>query len=558
MSSIWLRWNESNNVPTDTISSSLRLEQVLVSITVPQIIGLIIGSVFFLLILSPEKPTISGAPVHGRRWRWEPTLWLQSRFTFGSREIVAGGYAKFVQYKDRPFVAKRYDVNLTVLPHRYLEELRLVPESKLSAATAHAQNSGHKWTGATVFAESHLHIRALLHLAAELSKYLEVAKNELDYAWSLHLPSSKDWQEFDIQEEMRMLFSRLFASVFVGHPVCRNEEWLSISVGFALDMLTTAFTIRVFPTWLHPIVARLIPARYRIGQQVRAARRILEPLVKEHEDVVRRKSAGQNVTEEDTLLNWMIDNGVYDENTHYKIAMRQLLLTVVSIHTTTATFTNLLFDLCAHPEWIPVLREEVETVTKELGPLGSIPVDGLKQWLRRLEKLDSFIVESQRMSPMLLLGPQRQVLESLTLKDGTHIPQGSRICWAGYNHTNDPSVTPGPDIFDPMRSYVKRHSSPDQMNKHLAGQTHPDNLSFGYGKAACPGRQFAVNEIKMVMVKFITEYDFKFIDDHDSRPKTIDADEFTFTDPKAKIMASGNDYICKSKGTGYIWDVNSS
>ncbi|KAI0113688.1 cytochrome P450 [Nemania sp. FL0031] len=525
---MWPPFTKSDDVAHKMIP---HLVQILISITLPQVIALVIGWVLLLSLLSSEKPAIIGAPVHGRRWRWEPTLWLQSRFTFGSRKIIADGYTK-----DHPFILKRYDVNLTILPHRYLEELRLVPESKLSAAKAHAQNSGHKWTGATVFAESHLHVQALLHLTTDLSKYLEVAKTELEYAWPIHLPSSKDWQEFDIQDAMRKLFARLFASVFVGHPVCRNEEWLSISVGFAFDMLTTAFTIRVFPTWLHPLIARLVPARYRIAQQVRAAHRILEPLVKEHADITKRKTAGEDVIEEDTLLNWMIDNGSSDENTMYKIAMRQLLLTVVSIHTTVATFTNLLFDLCAHPEWIPILREEVETVTKELGLPMSTQKNGLKQWLRRLEKLDSFIVESQRMSPVLLLGPQRQVLEPLTLGDGTYIPQGSRICWAGYNHTNNPTITPNPGTFDPMRSYVKRHSSPDQMNKHLAGQTHPDNLSFGYGKAACPGRQFAVNEIKMVMAKFITEYDFKFVDGHDSRPKTIDADEFTFTDPKAKIM----------------------
>ncbi|KAI1119860.1 cytochrome P450 [Nemania abortiva] len=527
----WKSWNELNN---DSDRGLLRLEQLLRSLTAPQIVAIATVGILLLFYLNPEKPTISGAPVHGRRWRWEPTLWLQSRFTFNSREIISSGYAK---YKDCPFVVKRYDVNFTVLPHRYLEELGLVPESKLSAAKAQAQNGGHKWTGSTVFAESNLHIRALQKLTNDLSKHLVIAKTELDSAWLLHLPSPKDWHEFDIQEAMRMLVARMSASAFVGYPACRNEEWLKISVDFTSDFFISAFTIRLFPTWVHPIVARLIPARYRIAKHVRSASRILEPLVERHADIVRRKKAGENVSEEDTLLNWMIDNGPNDENTAYKLTMRQLLLTVVSIHTTTATLANALFDLCTYPEWIPVLREEVESVTKELGPIGSRPESSnMKQWLRRLGKLDSFLIESQRMSPILLLGPQREVLGSLTLGDGTHIPKGSRICWAGSSHTNDPSITPNPELFDPMRSYLKRHSSPDQINKHIAGQTSPDNLSFGYGKAACPGRQFAVHEIKMLIARLITEYDFKFPDSQNSRPKTIDADEFTFTDPKAKLM----------------------
>ncbi|KAJ8112542.1 hypothetical protein ONZ43_g5371 [Nemania bipapillata] len=343
MSLLWYTQNESANASDTVTSGSLRLDQLLSSITEAQIMAFVITGIFLLLCLTPEKPTVAGAPVHGRRWRWEPTLWLQSRFTFGAREIVASGYAK---YKNRPFVVKRYDVDLTVLPHKYLEELRLVPESKLSAARAQAQNAGHKWTGAVVFSESHLHLRALQNkLTAELSKYLDVAYTELDYAWALHMPKLNEWQEFDIQEAMRMIVSRMFASAFVGHPTCQNEAWVKMSVGFSIDLLTTAFTIRIFPTWLHPIIARLVPARYRIAKTVRLAHKILEPLVEKHADVIKKRATGENVSEEDTIFNWMIDNGTDDENTIDQIVMRQLLLTVVSIHTTTATIMNVLFDL---------------------------------------------------------------------------------------------------------------------------------------------------------------------------------------------------------------------
>lgn len=127
-------------------------------------------------------------------------------------------------------------------------------------------------------------------------------------------------------------------------------------------------------------------------------------------------------------------------------------------------------------------------------------------------------------------------MEPLNLKDGTYIPKGARICWAGNSHHNDPLVTPNPAIFDPVRSYMKRHSSPDQMNKHLAGQTGLDHLSFGYGKLACPGRYLAINQMKLVVSRFIMSYDFKFPDNITSRPQTLDADEFTFLDPSAKIM----------------------
>ena len=40
------------------------------------------------------------------------------------------------QFKDRPFVVKRYDVDITVMPNRHLEELRLIPPTKLSGVRA--------------------------------------------------------------------------------------------------------------------------------------------------------------------------------------------------------------------------------------------------------------------------------------------------------------------------------------------------------------------------------------------------------------------------------------
>lgn len=357
-----------------------------------------------------------------------------------------------------------------------------------------------------------------------------------------------------------MLVARMSAKVFMGHPACRNKEWLELSIDFSIDMFTAAFALRMFPPWTHPIVAHLIPARYRVKKNLRLAQRLIQPLMERHADAVRR-SAGQQVDEDDTLLNWMIDHGNEDENRVDKMSTRQAILTLASIHTTSMAVTNIMFDLCAHPEWFPVLREEIDIITADLGPIGSTSESGLKQWLARLEKLDSFFVESQRVNPPLLrtcayhipelprdgeieadklehltVSPQRVAVEALMLKDGTYIPKGLRVCWAGYHHMNDASVTPNPDIFDPMRSYNKRYASPQQTNRYLAGQTSLDNLAFGYGNQACPGRAFAVGEIKLILARLLSQYEFRFPERIRTRPTSLYADENVFVDPNAKLM----------------------
>ena len=127
-------------------------------------------------------------------------------------------------------------------------------------------------------------------------------------------------------------------------------------------------------------------------------------------------------------------------------------------------------------------------------------------------------------------------LTSLTLKDGTHIPKGSRIAWAGYHHANDPAVVSNPHDFDPMRSYRKRHADGGKnMSRFTAGQTNSSSLSFGYGGQACPGRYFAVSETKMVLARLLLDFDIKFPEGK-TRPKIMYADENVFMDPSAKLM----------------------
>ena len=41
-----------------------------------------------------------------------------------------------LQYKDTPFVVRRWDTDITVLPNKYLNELRLYPTTKLSGVKA--------------------------------------------------------------------------------------------------------------------------------------------------------------------------------------------------------------------------------------------------------------------------------------------------------------------------------------------------------------------------------------------------------------------------------------
>ncbi|KAI0479890.1 cytochrome P450 [Xylaria cf. heliscus] len=422
------------------------------------------------------------------------------------------------------------------MPHKYLPEMRLMPPEKLSAVRVIAKNMVHRYTNTSFIMESDLHFRVIQNkLTPNLPKYLEMARTEVDYACTYDIPTTDDWNEVDIQPVIRMMVARITSTVMIGFSASRDQEWLKMIINFPVDMSQVMYTLRRFPPWLHPFIAPILPAKRKLNKSYRAALAKLTPLMDKHRQTRMSGNMGtQSATEEnDTLLGWMLDHGNETQTEYEEMSARQILLTLASIHTTSMTVTNILFDLCEYPQWFSILRAEIEDTVGELGPLGTGPE--IPQWLSKLEKMNGFIVETQRFRPPVLLSPQREAVEEITFKDGTRIEKGSRISWPAYSLLNSDAITPNPEVFDPLRSYRKRLAAPDQRTKHLAGQTDINNLTFGYGKLACPGRVFAVAEVQVILVKILTEFDFKFPQGK-SRPGDMFMDEHMVPDPTAKLM----------------------
>ncbi|KFY24017.1 hypothetical protein V491_02323 [Pseudogymnoascus sp. VKM F-3775] len=503
------------------------------SLSFSQSVAMILGICGLLLVLMPGRAQAFKAPIYGYRSWLEPTILVQTRFATDARGMIMAGCKKF---GDSPFTIRRYDTDITILPKKYLNELRLVSSSKLSTAIALSGNKVYQWTFASVMVESDLHSRILKdRLIAEMPKYLDLAKTELEYGWNVDIPKPSDWTEVDIQQVARMLIARMTAKIFLGSTACRNSKWLSLSIDFSKELSIVRLILTMFPTWMYPIVVHLIPGRYRLKKCLATAARIIGPLMEKHREAAKQRSIGVCVEEEDTLLHWMMDVGDEKENQVAEMSTLQCFMALASIHTTSTTISNVLFDLCAHPEWIPILIDEINDVTNRTGKLGDKDGVGVKEWLAKLEKLDSFLMESLRYNPVLLLAPSRYAIESHTFNDGQHIPAGRTISWANYFHQNDPSLAPEPHLFDPMRSYRKRYSSPEQKIKHLAGQADTNNLTFGYGRGACPGRFFAVGEIKTIVARLLVEFEFKYPEGK-SRPRSIGLNEFSLPDPGARLM----------------------
>lgn len=157
--------------------------------------------------------------------------------------------------------------------------------------------------------------------------------------------------------------------------------------------------MRVLPKWLHPVFTNIIPQRWGLRNGIKEARTIVDEVMSRHEEANEKRAQGVKVDEEDCMLNWVLDNADL-EKVNDILPQIVLAMFAPAAHTTAMAISNVLFDLCAHPEWAEKLQIEAAGVIEDFGPVGQkLPV---REWTGKLELLDSFFLESQRMSQPIM------------------------------------------------------------------------------------------------------------------------------------------------------------
>jgi hypothetical protein len=164
-----------------------------------------------------------------------------------------------------------------------------------------------------------------------------------------------------------------------------------------------------------------------------------------------------------------------------------------------------------------------------------------KESMSKLWKLDSFMKESQRLTPTHLRMLSRTSLKT-PFPDNQHSNQPPR-----HNRTPHPLNRPHPpnrntiwlccichspfpnllELRDLQTCYRIRRfpllqptQNPRKRDKHQFVVTSSDSLNFGHGNHACPGRFFASNEIKVVLIELLRNWDFRFLEGK-GRPENV-------------------------------------
>ncbi|KAF2871561.1 cytochrome P450 [Massariosphaeria phaeospora] len=441
----------------------------------------------------------------------------------GDRDFHDALYKGYFKHPNTLFTIPTAHHPMTLVPTQFLDEIKALPESILSFQKQVTARFLGKYTGLGV--NDTLVHSVKVDLTKNIPKIMGELQDEVGYAIGKHVGECEDWTPYPLYFMLTHLVALLSGRIFVGHPLSRNEEWLHATVRYTIDGFTGAEKLWNYPRILHPIMQYLIPEVRQVHSYLSNGGKMLAPLIKARQNT--------NLSEKEKpmdMVQWIIDNcdPKDKENVSY-VTQTQMLISVVAIHTTTMTMAQVIFDLLAHPEYIDILREEIQRVkpTEEEA--------WTKAKIAGLRKMDSFMKESQRFRPPGLVTMNRQVEQDLKLSNGLTLPKGAHIGVAAGSNALDPELFPNPMEFDGLR-FLKLRERPGNENKYNFVTTGPDQLHWGVGTHACPGRFFASYEIKMLLAKLLTDYDIKLEGGASERPADIALDIRVIPNPMAKVM----------------------
>ncbi|NXQ94191.1 CP8B1 hydroxylase, partial [Sagittarius serpentarius] len=191
----------------------------------------------------------------------------------------------------------------------------------------------------------------------------------------------------------------------------------------------------------------------------------------------------------------------------------------------------LLLYLMKHPEGMKAVKDEVDKVSRENGQevkRGSPPINITRDMLNQTPLLDSALEETLRLvaAPILV----RAVLQDTSLKmsSGTEytLRKGDRV--ALFPHVSvqmNPEIHPKPHEFK-----YDRFINPDGTKKDFyknGKRLKYFNMPWGAGISICPGRFFAVAEIKLFVFLMLSYYDLELVNREEEIP-AIDVSRWGF------------------------------
>lgn len=450
------------------------------------------------------------------------TSWIDAvKFIRHAKEIIQEGHK---MYHGSVFKVPLLDKWMVVVSgSEKINDIRKSTREQLSSVDAFVDHLQTDYTvDPCVGADNYLAEVVRGAFTRNISTCFADVQDEIKAAFIDNVPMTEDWIEVPAYEKILQIICRASNRMFIGLPLCRNPEYLKLNIDFTIDVFVYARIINFFPTFMKPFLGSIFTPRRRAMAK---AEKFLGQTIQER--LYQEKIHGKDWPgKPNDMLSWLLDgsNGNEERRTVQSLCTRMLFTNLGAIHTTSNAFTTALYALAAHPEYVETLRTEVESVIEEEG--------NTKDAMGKMNQLDSFLKESQRLyGDFGVFVMSRVARKDFVFSDGTVVPAGSHIAVAALGTHLDEENYEDPLEFKPWRFSEKRKQEGESV-RHQMATPSLDFVFFGHGRSTCPGRFFAVNELKALMTYVLMNFDVKM----DKVPPSMWFSGDQFPDQSSKVL----------------------
>ncbi|KAI0933315.1 hypothetical protein AcV7_004821 [Taiwanofungus camphoratus] len=397
------------------------------------------------------------------------------RFFQDSKRMLHEGYAKYKAGAIGVFKMPLWTNWSVILSNpKLIEEMYQLPDDVLSLRHAAYDELQLPYTLGQQMHDDPYHLPILRSkFTRHLEHLVHECLDELTRAFDDSIGREDTWKELNASETFTTVVARTFNRILVGAPTCRVPEYTDICRDFAVSTSMVGFVTNLFPSFMKPLVGRLITRRQN---SIRKALKHLGPVIEERYRAMADYGSSWSEKPMDLLM-WLMENAEGIEKEPDRLVMRILVINIATIHTSSSSFIQALFNLLDYPEHIEPLREEAEEALRTSGMT--------KSGINQLVKADSFLKESSRMNALGSMSFPRKVLQPITFSDGTFIPQGAYLS-SNFTVHFDEEYYPDPHKFDGFR-FVGENISTGGKANNSSGliRTNSHYLIFGHGKYPC-------------------------------------------------------------------------
>ncbi|KAI5468190.1 cytochrome P450 [Mariannaea sp. PMI_226] len=424
--------------------------------------------------------------------------------------------------RDQNFVIQTVSREQLVIAHKFLPEIRMLPESKLSHAQVVIDYLVGEHIGAEWAMKGQRHVDAVRGpLTRSLKTVVPMMQREYRRtSEAVFSQVPKETRHMNVYNFCYAVVSSITSTVFIGEELAHGGGWDKIVMEYFPEAWRIRNALSPWPRFIRPLVKPFLVPNNQLEAILQKAERFLEEPIQK-----RRNPDNQDVD----ILKFLAE---YNESPR-KVALQIVGIITAALNTSTHTLTQAIYDLCTHPQYIPDIRAEaIEALASEGG-----------QWTfgvnKKLHLLDSFLKESLRLFAPEGLAVTRKATSSFGLSDGTWIPKGTYIAVAGEAMALDPDFYEEPKEFD-ARRFLDKKNLPISPDREFSG-IEPGNGMWGAGRLTCPGRHYASALSKMIVANLLLKYDISFPEGQTTAPSKTEDDSNVLPDMTRTILLMERD-----------------